>query len=208
MTHKIALSLALFASLGLTACTVDAPTPEDFNYSFLDELPGAPSSVDSFTTSKQPLASQISIEFRDSLQGTDDVSEKVAAVPLLIEGVRLATSDAEGNLTWRDVASKPTELDLMTLADGETKRIAFGPVPEGQYAAIAFKVASSEVVLDDGDSYELALPGAAVIIEREFYLQAFEEHDFVVQFRGLRGVEEGALGWSTDPSPGFYPATE
>lgn len=207
MTHKIALSLALFASLGLTACTVDSPTPEDFNYSFLDELPGTPSEVDSFTTAKQPLNSQISIEFRDSLHGTDDVPDGITSVPMTIEAVRIATEDAEGNLNWIDVASKVIDLDLMTLADGDHQRIAFGPVPEGRYAAIAFKVGDAEVVADDG-VHELGLPGAAVIIEQEFYLQAFEEHEFVIQYGGLRGLEEDLDGWSSDPNLSFFPAHE
>jgi len=200
MTHKIALSLALFASLGLTACTVDSPTPEDFNYSFLDELPGAPAAVDSFTTLEEPLSAEIRIEFRDSEHGTDDVPEKISAVPLLIDGVRLGTADAEGNIQWRSIASQRTDLDLMELSDGETQLIASGPVPEGQYSAIAFKIATSEVVLGDGDTEELGLPGAAIVIEREFYLQAFEDHDFVIRFGGLRGIEESVDGWVTDPN--------
>lgn len=207
MTHKIALSLALFASLGLTACTVDAPTPEDFNYSFLDELPSTPSAVDSFSPNKVALDSHITIEFRDSLHGTDDVPDEISAVPMTIEAVRVATEDAEGNLEWRDVASKTIDLDLLSLADGGHQRIAYGPAPEGHYAAIAFKIGDAEVVDDEG-VHELGLPGAAVIIEREFELRPFEEHEFVVQYGGLRGLEEDVDGWSTDPNLSFFPAHE
>lgn len=208
MTDKIALSLALFATLGLTACTVDAPTSEEFNYSFLDELPGGPSQLDSFTTAKQPLESLLAIEFRDSLHGTEDVPEKVVAVPLTIDGVRLGSADAEGNMTWRKIASKPIEFDLMTLADGDTQPLAYGPVAEGRYSAIAFKIASSEMVTDGGDVHELGLPGSVVVIERDFYLGAFEDYDFVVQFGGLRGIEFGVDGWVTDPNVSFFPADE
>ncbi|MGH1343113.1 MAG: DUF4382 domain-containing protein [Nannocystales bacterium] len=204
MTHKIALSLALFASFGMTACTVDSPPPpEEFNYSFLDELPGAPTDGRALAAPGGVLDSQISIEFRDSLHGTDDVPERIAAVPLTIDGVRIGVEDAEGNMSWRVLGSKPVDVDLMTLADGESERISFGPAPEGHYSAIAFKISSAQIVKDSGASQELGLPGSVTVIEEDFALEASQDHAFLVQFGGLRGIENGGDGWATDPNLSF-----
>ncbi len=199
MTRKIALSLALFASLGMTACTVDAPTPEDFNYSFLDELPGASSAFNELPF-RAPADAHIIVSFGDSDQGIDDVPSSAVEVMLAIDTVRVSTVDEEGNTQWRTIRKDTVELDLLQLADGSLEQLADGPFSAGQYTGLAIEFEDAWVVAPGGKKSRIELPGRKLVIEEEFELYPDASTEFVVNFGGLRGLRNHLGRWSTTPN--------
>lgn len=203
MTQKIALSLslslALFATLGTTACTVDAPTPEDFNYSFLEELPGS-TKVDHTPKFKTPADSHITLKFRDSEQGTDFVDDDVSRVIVAIEEVRVASLDDDGDVVWHTVSKVPFQVDLMSLASGDVHEVAKGPMPTGEYIALAMGISGAWVVETSGTEAKLQLPGKALLIKETFDLDPHGSTDLVVAFGGLEGLEYDGERWSTEPA--------
>lgn len=198
MTQKIALSLALFATLGMTACTVDAPTPEEFNYSFLEELPGG-SKVDHTLKFETPADSHIALSFRDSQDGTDSVDDDVSRVIVAIDEVRVASLDDDGDVVWQTISKVPFQVNLMALASGELQEIAKGPMPTGEYIALAMGITDAWVVEASGTETELNLPGKALLIKETFDLDPHGSTELVVGFGGLAGLERDGGRWSTEP---------
>lgn len=199
MTHKIALSLALFATFGMTACTVDSPTPEDFNYSFLEELPGD-SHDDRALDFHAVVGSDISLRFRDSLDGADLVDEDVAEAVLLVGEVQVGAYE-DGAVVWRSIRTEPFKLDLMALGDGDAEELAQGPFSTGEYAGVALGIADAWVVDTEGRKSSMKLPGLALVINEKFALQEGDSTELVLNFGGLGGLEFNGETWFTEPSP-------
>lgn len=199
MTQKIALSLALFATLGMTACTVDAPTTEDFNYSFLEELPPS-SQVDHTLKFKTPADSHFTLSFRDSSGDIDFLDEDVSRAILVIEGVQVASLDSDGELVWRTVNKVPFDVDLMKLASGDVQEIVDGPLPMGKYVAVAMRITESWVVeASTGDELGLKLPGAVLLVKETFELDAHGTTELAVEFAALGSLEFDGENWTTEP---------
>ncbi len=199
MSHKIALCLALFATLGMTGCTVDSPTPEDFNDTFLEALPGD-SEDDRALSFHAPVDSDISVQFRESLGGAELGSETVANAFVVVQGVRVGAYE-EGAVVWRTVSDKPFRLDLTALAEGEVEELARGPFSAGEYAGIALGISDAWVVDTSGRRSALELPGDALVIRETFSLYPGESTRLVVNFGALQHLEADGGSWATEPAP-------
>ncbi len=201
MKHTTALSTALLFAFGLTACSVDAPTKEDFDYSFLEATPHA-GFANSFGTAPEPADAALNIQFRDSDHGIDAEIEKVTSVPLVIESIDVRTSLPHGMSTWRSVRSTPVLVDLMKLADGGVERLGAGPLASGEYSGIRLVIGQRWVETEDGEEGKLELPGDVLLLEGTFDLDENETRTMLIEFVGLRSLdEEGAGVWSIDPTP-------
>ena len=199
MTAKTALFTALFATATMTACSVDAPTDEDFNYSFLDEIPGTPTETFGFTSN--PVESRIEVRFRDSMHGTEELEEKVESVRVVIESVAVEKHFGHDQTEWKTLSLDPIEVDLFDLADGEVKRLGGGPIRPGDYGAVALEFGKARVVTIDGEEHELELPGPVLVIERDFKLLDFETAELFINLGALRGLEVAGGEWVADPTP-------
>lgn len=199
MTQKIALSLALFATLGMTACTVDAPTTEDFNYSFLEELPPS-SQVDHTLKFRTAADSHFTLSFRDSVGDLDLVDDDLSRAIIVIDEVQVASLDSHGKVVWRTVRKAPFDVDLMKLASGDVQEIVDGPLPTGEYVAVAMSISESWVVqASTGKELGLKLPGAALLIKETFELDPHGTTDLAVEFAALGSLEFDGDNWSTEP---------
>ena len=197
MTTKTALAIALFASLGL-ACSVDAPTRENFDYSFQEEMP--PEFVPELGFTYAAYDTEFSVRFGDSDHGTSDVDPAVRSVELVIESVQLRRLGEDGaSDTWVTVRDSPMEVDLMELADGGVERLAGGPIDEGRYGAIAIEFSDAFVVHGLGENSRLELPGMALYIEDEFSIESGTRTDLAIRFGALRSLERDGDAWTTVP---------
>lgn len=200
MTQKIALSLALFATLGMTACTVDAPTTEDFNYSFLEELPET-SEVDHSLKFEIPSDSHFTLNFRDSVVDIDALPDDVSRAILIVEGVQVASLDDDGEVVWRTVRKTPFEVDLMKLASGDVQEIVDGPLPTGEYVAIAMRITESWVVdASTGEELGLKLPGPALLVKETFDLDPNGSTELTMEFGALGSLAFDGDNWTTEPA--------
>jgi hypothetical protein len=202
MTHKTALSIALFATFGMTACSVDAPERENFDYSFQEEMPEDLSTELGFTNSVYDA--DIVVHFGDSNHGLSDVDPKVGSVGVVIESIQLQRLGAdEDSHTWVTLTDSPVELDLMQLADGSLERIAGGPIAEGRYGAIAVEFSEAYVADGEGEISKLALPGMALYVEDLFRVRGGGEFTIELQLGALRSLERDGDHWITDPNVRF-----
>ncbi len=198
MTRTTALSVALFASFTLGACSVDAPTRENFDYSFQEEMP--PELVPELGFTNAAYDTEFNIRFGDSDHGTSDVDPAVRSVEVVVESVQLRRlGEDSGSDTWVTVRNSPLEIDLMELADGGVERIAGGPIDEGRYGAVAIEFSDAFVVHGEGETSTLELPGMALYIEEAFSIGEGTRTDLAIQFGALRRLERDGETWTTDP---------
>jgi hypothetical protein len=203
MTAKIALfTTALFAFAGMTACSVDAPTDEEFNYSFLDEMPGTPSKAFGFTAN--PVESHFQIRFADGNQGTDEVSEKISSVNVSIASVALGRSNGHGEVQWTNFELDRADIDLMEVADGEFELLASGPIEPGQFSAVAIELSEKWIVTSEGDPLPFGLPGPVLVIESPFSIDPFDTASIDISLGALRTIEWENQEWVSDPYPSVY----
>lgn len=200
MTRKIALSLALFASLGTTACTVDAPTRENFDYSFIEEMPEDIPAEFGFAIAYD---GDFTLEFREGLEGTKFVEEKAVEVHVVIERVMVASIAEDGSRSWLSLRSSPADLDLMRLANGRAASLADGPIPPGVYGPLVFNITRAWVVDLDGNSRDLEMPGSVLRIDTEFKLFDDEPAILNLDFGALRTLEFDGDTWYCEPNVTF-----
>lgn len=199
MTHKAALFLALASAVALPACSVDAPTRDNFDYSFQEEMPEDLGFELGFSAAA--VDSELQIRFRDSAHGTDEVNDKVAAVPVIIESVMVERITSGGDPVWHTIRSTPIEVDLYALAGGDLERIAGGPLPAGHYSAVAIELSEDNAVVDtEGTAHELKMPESVLMIETEYGLANGEVTELLITFGGLRSLEAGDGTWYSDPN--------
>ncbi|MCR9160232.1 MAG: hypothetical protein ACE37F_27480 [Nannocystaceae bacterium] len=202
MTHASALSIAVFASLAL-GCSVDAPTRENFDYSFQEAMPEEMDGdhAPELTFTHSAYDTDFVVRFSDSHHGTTNVDPDVRSVGLVIESVQLQQLDADGQeLSWVTVRDTPIEVDLMNLADGAVEKIAGGPISEGQYGAVAIEFSYAYVQESDGDVSELELPGMALYLEEGFRIYEGTRTDLGVRLGALRSLERDGDHWVSDPN--------
>ena len=201
MTHKTALTLALFATLGTTACSVDAPTRDNFDYSFLDEMPEGLTTELGFAA---PVEANFRVLFRDGLYGTEFVSPKADEVHLEIDRIMVEAVDGHGGSKWFAVRDSPISVDLLTLADGEVARLGGGPVPAGRYGAVALRISQAWVLNAEGFKQPLALPGSVLSLDTELIsVDADEMTTLTLDLGALRSLEYDGDEWYAEPSPSY-----
>ncbi len=202
MTHKIALFIALFASLGTVACTVDAPERENFDYSFQEEIPEDFASELGFAA--PVFNAEVKVRFGDSHHGVPDFLEKVGAVDVVIGRVQIQRLGQGDTYEWITLRNTPLEVDLLDLADGSIERIAAGPIADGRYGAIAIEFSEAYTEDLEGEVSKLRLPGMALYIEDTFRVYEGTTTELIVRLGALRTMEPSDDGsWRADPNVNF-----
>ncbi len=208
MNNKTALSTALSTALlafGLSACSVDAPTTDDFDYSFLEAIPQDDFSGElSAAPVHDPADAALNVRFRDSDHGIDAEFEKISSVYLSIDTVEVQRIGSHGLSTWESVRKEPILVDLMTLADGDVERLGAGPLPAGEYTGIRLVLGKRWVDLEDDTEQDLDLPGNVLVLGGHFDLDTDETRTMVIDFAGLRSLDVEGDTWSMDPTPSAH----
>ncbi len=194
--HKlVAIVPALLSTVALSACEVEAPERENFDYSFLEEVPEEISPPADLPLAHAPVVAGLHIDFTDGTGGYSDIVEKVDEVSLSIKSVAVLTGHDE---RWVAVRTDPIEVDLLDLKDGDLETLVSGPMTDGDYTGIRLELGGAYVVRGD-DVYPLELPGPTLLLDGEFALEEAETTTLTISFGGLRSLQVDGSDWSIEP---------
>ena len=106
----------------------------------------------------------------------------------------------EDGEVWLPIRSDAIEVDLLSVKDGDSRTIARGPMPEGDFSALRLHLGDA-FVEEGGHKSALELPGDVLLIEGDYELIERERTTLTVAFGGLRGLSQTADGeaWEMDP---------
>ncbi|MEM6296449.1 MAG: DUF4382 domain-containing protein [Myxococcota bacterium] len=193
------LAAALLSSIALSACSVDSPERDNFDYSFLEEgdVDLEPQAAD-LPLSATPVDAAIEIDFRDSLGGFE-LPKEVELVSIVIDSVEVYRDEGHGQGYWKVVNTRPMELELTELTGGRVEKIASGPIGDGEFSGVRLHIPKVRALTEDG-AVEVVLPGEYLMLDGEFETVDLETTELTINFGGLRTFERHKGAYIMDPN--------
>ena len=193
------LSVALLSSIALSACSVDSPERDNFEYSFLEEAdmdmePRAPE----LPLSATPVDAAIEVGIRDSL-GAFELPEEIKTATIIVDSVEVQRDEGHHQGSWKVIGTRELTIDLTSLTDGRIERLAAGPIGDGEFLGLRLHIPKA-MVLTEAGVIPVELPGEYLMLEGEFETVDLETTELTINFGGLRTLEAVDGGYAMDPN--------